>query len=428
MKRLLAVSVLLFSIVGTLAPCVAAADSEALQRDSAAQTDDMAARVTRGAYLARIGSCATCHTTPGGARYAGGRGIPTPFGTVYAGNLTPDPTTGIGAWSADDFWHALHEGRTRDGRLLYPAFPYPSYTKVTREDADALYAYLRTIPPVRHANRPHALRFPYDTRLALYFRPGVYVPQPAQSDAWNRGAYLVTGLGHCGACHAGRDAFGAAGATLHGGLIPVQGWYAPSLHAPDEAGVTSDGTPHDAAHLTALLRDGVAPNASVAGPMAEVVYGSTQYLNAADLRAMATYLAALPSRNSSEAQRADGTRNTTRLDPVVRARGAALYDQHCADCHGKQGKGAAGKYPALAGNRAVTLTPAVNVIRVVLNGGFAPATAGNPHPYGMPPFAPFLDDRDAAAVISYIRNAWGNTASSVTSWEVERDGRGTAAR
>ncbi len=384
---------------------------------------DPATLVTRGAYLARAGNCAACHTAPGGERYAGGRGLPTPFGTVYATNLTPDTETGIGAWSEDDFWRALHNGRARDGRFLYPAFPYPNYTRVTRADADALYAYLRTVPPVQRANRAHTLRFPYNTQIvlagwrALFFRPGVYAPQSDQTDEWNRGAYLVNGLGHCGACHAGRNALGAAGEELRGGLMPLQGWYAPSLHAPHEASLAG----WDPAHAIALLKNGVAPGASVLGPMAEVVYGSTQYLAEQDLRAMATYLAALPPHDNDRPK-------AGRVEPGIYARGEKLYTEHCADCHGENGEGADGKYPALAGNRAVTITPAVNIIRAVLNGGYTPSTAGNPRPYGMPPFAPFLDDMDTAAVVSYIRNAWGNEAPPVSVWEVEQFGRGTAAK
>src|SRR5262249_17737173 len=161
--------------------------------------------VARGAYLAKAGDCAACHTERGGAPYSGARGIDTPFGTVYAPNITPDMETGIGNWSAADFWRAMHNGRSKDGRLLYPAFPYADFTLVTREDSDALYAYLRSVPAVRQPNKPHALRFPYDQQVslavwrALYFRPAVYAPDPGKSQDWNRGAYLVRGLGHCAA-------------------------------------------------------------------------------------------------------------------------------------------------------------------------------------------------------------------------------------
>ncbi|HEY1226756.1 MAG TPA: cytochrome c, partial [Ramlibacter sp.] len=187
----------------------------------------------RGAYLVRVGNCMACHTDRGGAAWAGGRAIETPFGTVYATNLTPDPKHGLGQWTAADFWRALHHGRSRDGRLLYPAFPYPNYTEVTREDADAMFAYLRTVPAVPRANTPHRLRWPYSTQAALavwrtlYFRAGVYEPEGTQSAEWNRGAYLVRGLGHCAACHSARNALGASSdmMDLSGGLIPMQNWY-----------------------------------------------------------------------------------------------------------------------------------------------------------------------------------------------------------
>ncbi len=209
-------------------------------------TDDPAL-LARGAYLARAGNCQDCHTPRGAAPYSGGRGIPTPFGTVYSSNLTPDAATGIGTWNAAEFRRALHNGRSRGGRLLYPAFPYDAYTRISDADADALFAYLRSLPPVVQPNRPHALRFPYDTQWALalwralHFRPGRFEPQPARSAEWNRGAYLVQGLGHCSACHAGRNALGASrdAAGLAGGLIPLQNWYAPALNAAHEAGLAA---------------------------------------------------------------------------------------------------------------------------------------------------------------------------------------------
>ena len=202
-------------------------------------------QVARGAYLAHAGNCAACHTDRGGAAYAGGKGIATPFGTVYASNLTPDAKTGIGTWSAAQFWRAMHNGRAADGRLLYPAFPYPNFTEITRADSDALFAWLRSQVPVTQVDRPHALRFPYNLQAslavwrALFFTPGVYEPDVERSVQWNRGAYLVRSLGHCAACHSPRNAFGATRDSLElsGGLIPLQNWYAPSLASGEEAGV-----------------------------------------------------------------------------------------------------------------------------------------------------------------------------------------------
>ena len=375
--------------------------------------------IARGAYLARAGDCMACHTARGGLPYAGGRGLATPFGTVYAPNITPDAQTGIGAWTADDFWHALHNGIARGGRLLYPAFPYPNMTKTTRADADALYAYLRSLAPVRQPNQPHALRFPYDRQIVLagwrllYFKPGVYVPQPARGADWNRGAYLVEGLGHCAACHSPRNGLGATGARLSGGMIPTIGWYAPALDAAGEAGLRD----WDQAHIVQLLRTGVAPRGAVFGPMAEVVGQSLQYLSDADAGAMAAYLHALPGDPGPRQPSAPPS------DAVMKA-GRDLYEHHCADCHGADGRGTriAGQpaYPPLAGNGALTMADPVNAIRIVLNGGFPPATAGNPRPFGMPPYSPQLDDAEVAAVVTYVRNSWGNAAPPVTPPEVNR--------
>ncbi len=386
-------------------------------------------QVERGAYLARAGNCIGCHTARGGAPYAGGRGIETPFGTVFGSNLTPDSATGLGAWSASQFWRALHNGRSRDGRLLLPAFPYPDYTRVTREDSDAIYAYLRSLAPVHRPTTEHALRFPYNSQLAvalwraLYFRPAT--PEPAasnQSAPWQRGAYLVQGLGHCNACHASRNALGASvdPQDLGGGLIPMQNWYAPSLASRAEAGVQG----WDPAEVVALLKTGVAAQASVTGPMAEVVLNSTQHLNDADLRAMAAYLLALPEPAAPEpvAEPASGAASSAAARAATERlqHGAKLYEAHCAQCHGERGEGAPGIYPRLAGNRAVTLATPVNLARIVLEGGFAPATAGNPRPFGMPPFATVLSNEEVAVVLSYLRNSWGHRAEAVSALEVAR--------
>lgn len=412
-------------IVALLVVGLGAASWQALMPEPenapASPVDDAQGQIARGRYLAMAGNCGACHTTRGGAAFAGGRGIDTPFGTVYSSNITPDLDTGIGRWTSADFWRAMHHGRSRDGRLLYPAFPYPNYTLVTREDADAIHAYLRTLAPVRAPNRPHALRFPYNSQLSLrvwrllFFSPGTFQPRPDRSAEWNRGAYLVQGLGHCDACHAPRNAFGATQGRfeLGGGLIPMLGWYAPSLRSGREAGV-ADWDPRD---VVALLKTGVSPKGSVIGPMAEVVYRSTQHLSTQDLGAIASFLISLPE--SSHPPDGSPAETPERLVTVL-AQGRRLYQTHCEDCHGKNGEGAHGKYPFLAGNRAVTMTVPANVIRVVLLGGFPPGTAGNPRPYGMPPFAPFLKDDEVAAIVTYIRNAWGNRAGAVSPPEVDR--------
>ena len=376
------------------------------------------ALVQRGEYLARVGNCMACHTTQGGAPFAGGRGIETPFGVVHSSNLTPDRAQGIGSWTSAEFWRAMHHGRSKDGRLLVPAFPYPNYTQVTREDSDAIFAYLQSVPAAADANRAHALRFPYNTQAALavwralFFAPGAPAAEPTQTAEYNRGAYLVNGLGHCTACHTPRNALGATSdaKAFTGGLIPVQNWYAPALNAAHEAGVKEWRTDD----VVALLKTGVAPQGSVLGPMAEVVFRSTQYLTDADARAMAVYLQALPQQDRKAPA-------TVAAPPAsAMARGGKVYEQQCAQCHGDRGQGEPGAFPALAGNRAVTLADPTNLVRVVLQGGYLPATAGNPRPHGMPPFQQTLSDEEVAAVTTFVRNSWGNQGPGVGTIEVYR--------
>jgi mono/diheme cytochrome c family protein len=375
--------------------------------------------LARGEYLVRAGSCYGCHTEPGGAPYAGGRAIETPFGIVNSPNLTAD-ATGLAAWSSDDFWRALHNGRSRDGHLLYPAFPYPNYTRLARADADAMFAYLRSVPAIAKQNRPHALRFPFDQPVALavwralFFRPAQFETDSARSPQWNRGAYLVETLGHCNACHSRRNVFGATASPLDlaGGLIPIQNWYAPSLKDNAEAGVGDWPEPE----VVALLKSGVSARGSVQGPMAEVVARSTQFLSEEDLEAMAAYLGSLPD-SSETARGATGSGADT---PSSSTTGAKLYTTHCADCHGERGEGVEGAYPALAGNRAVAITPPANLVHMVLRGGFLPTTPGNPRPYGMPPFATVLSDEQIGQVLSYVRASWGHGAPQVSTLDVSR--------
>jgi mono/diheme cytochrome c family protein len=225
----------------------------------------------------------------------------TPFGTIYSSNITPDPKTGIGAWTADDFYGVMHTGRFPDGGLIYPAMPFGSYTKVTREDSDAIFAYLRSVPPVRQPSRPHDLRFPFNNRQlilgcrTLFFNEGEYQPDPTKSAEWNRGAYLVEGLGHCAMCHTPINALGGSSESqaFEGGLIPMQNWYAPSLTSNKEAGLGE----WSIEEITDLLRAGVSQRGAVYGPMSEVTFNSLQYLSDADIRAMAIYLKSLGQGN-----------------------------------------------------------------------------------------------------------------------------------
>ena len=415
MKRPVLIGLLLLAAALAALLALAWPREQFIASGAAADHAPTPANIARGAYLARAGDCMACHTARGGVPYAGGRALETPFGRLVAPNITPEPTTGIGSWTPDDFWRALHNGVSKDGRLLYPAFPYTNYTKVTRPDADALFAYLRSLPPVRQPNGAHELRFPYNQQLTLagwrllYFKPGVQQPVKAKDARWNRGAYLVEGLGHCSACHSTRNRFGATDSTLGGGLIPTIGWYAPSLTSEAEAGLGR----WSEAHIVQLLGTGVAPGASATGPMAEVVAQSLQYLSQDDLGAMAAYLKSLPAAPPGAHPAAPAPSEQT-----MQA-GEKLYGQHCATCHGERGEGK-GPYPALSGNRALTLAEPVNAIRVVLNGGFAPGTAGNPRPYGMPPFGHALQDADVATLVTYLRASWGNAAAPVSSADVNR--------
>ena len=233
---------------------------------TAARADDKTL-IAKGEYLARAGDCIACHTNPGGALFAGGRPMPTPFGTLYTSNISPDRETGIGTWTADQFYGTMHSGRFPDGGLIYPAMPFGSYTKVTREDSDAIFAYLRSAPPVHQANRPHDLQFPFNNRSlilgwrTLFFQEGEYQPYATKSADWNRGAYLVEGLGHCTMCHTPINALGGntASEAFQGGLIPMQNWYAPSLTSNKEAGL-GDWSIDE---IVDLLRTGVSHRGAV---------------------------------------------------------------------------------------------------------------------------------------------------------------------
>lgn len=383
-------------------------------------------QLIRGEYLAHAGNCMGCHTARGGEQYAGGRAISTPFGNIYSSNLTPDDT-GLGNWTKDDFWRAIHNGKSKDGSFLYPAFPYPNYTKVTRADSDALFAYLQTRTPVKQENQTHALRFPYNQRIllafwrTLYFRPGEFQPQESQSPEWNRGAYLVQGLGHCSACHTSRNALGGtiAEERLGGGMIPMQNWYASALTADKETGLGE----WEEKDIVDLLKTGVSQRGAVFGPMAEVVSTSLQHLSHSDIQSMAIYLKSVAGSSNEQVRSrpvaAAGNSDVLKL-------GAKVYEQQCVTCHGADGKGAPPAYPPLAGNRSLATEVATNAVRMVLNGGYPPGTAGNPRPYGMPPFGTALSDSEVAAVVSYIRASWGNKGDSVFPEYVTRL-RGTPA-
>ena len=380
--------------------------------------NDTTQLLARGEYLARAGDCVACHTAPTGAEFAGGRAMPTPFGDLYVPNITPDDETGIGAWTADEFYRTLHQGIGRDGSLLYPAMPFASYTRVTRSDSDAIYAYLMSVTPVKQRNRPHELRFPYNQRellvgwRTLYFREGEFQPDPSQTPQWNRGAYLVEGLGHCAMCHTQVNRLGGSveSRAFEGGMIPNQNWYAPSLTSNREAGL-GDWSIQD---IKDLLQTGVSRRSTVYGPMAEVTVNSLQYLSDEDIEAMAVYLKSLPPRQAEPPPDA----RARLVSPELMDLGRRTYEPPCAMCHGDEGRGFPPAFPPLAGNPSITMASPVNAIRMVLNGGYAPGTRKNPRPYGMPPFAHLLDDQAVAAVVTYVRVAWDNAGQPVLPMQV----------
>lgn len=368
-------------------------------------------RIERGRYLATVGDCVACHKGPNGP-FGGGTALETPFGNIYPPNITPDLATGIGAWSGEDFWNALHHGRRRDGALLYPGFPYPNFTRVTRADSDAILAFLRTLPPVNAPRRPTELPFPLNIRLAmegwnlLFFTPGTFTPDPSKPEEWNRGAYLVEGLGHCSACHTAKNLLGAdTGTKLGGG--EVQGWFAPALTSDTRRGLGS----WSVEEVMDYLRTGRNARTAASGIMAEAVEHSTQHMTEADLRAVAVYLKSLPD---------DGPAAPPPLaadDPAMRA-GQAVFTDACQACHRGDGQGVPQLFPRLAGNQIVQQASPVGVLRVILGGSRAAGTNAAPTAPAMPSFAWRLTDEQLAAVATYVRNAWGNAAPAVSPGEV----------
>src|SRR3984957_19301032 len=304
----------------------------------------------------------------------------TPFGTLFTSNITPDRETGIGAWTGDQFYATMHVGRFPDGGLLYPAMPFGSYTKVTRRDSDAIFAYLKTVPPVSQANRPHDLKFPFNNRSlilgwrTLYFNEGEYKPDPNRSAEWNRGAYLVEGLGHCAMCHTAINALGGSSESqaFQGGLIPMQNWYAPSLTSDKEAGLGD----WSLKEIADLLKTGVSAHGAVYGPMADVVYNSLQYLTDADVQAMAVYLKSLaqPRRPAAPTSNIPGFESS-----LLVALGKTVYDNQCAVCHGPQGLGKPPNFPPLANNQSIQMESAVNPIRMVIERRLSARFVRQPH-------------------------------------------------
>ena len=368
------------------------------------------AEVTRGEYLVRVGDCEYCHTEPNGKPFAGGRAIPTPFGLIYSINITPDRDTGIGQWSEQDFYKAMHTGISRDGSHLYPAFPYPWFTKVTRADVDAIKAYLETVAPVAQNDKQNRLPWVLSWRgdlfgwNLLFFDEGEYKSDTAQSAQWNRGAYLVQGLAHCGACHTPDNWLGGTkhSEAFEGGSAGMH-WAAPGLGGNIRDGVGG----WSAAEIVEYLKTGANAKSASAGPMSDVVMNSTQYLSDADLNAIALYLKNRPN------DRTKSPPKTRALDTQALARGQALYLDNCTACHNPDGRGVPDVFPPLTGSAAIQADNPGTVIHVVLAGARMAAPSSRPTGLSMPGFGWKLDDREIADVVNYARHAWGNRAPLV---------------
>lgn len=380
----------------------------------------------RGEYLARAGDCVACHSAPGGKAFAGGLKMGTPLGTIAATNITPDVATGIGSYTLGDFDRAVRRGVAPDGRHLYPAMPYPSYAKLADDDVKALYDYfMRAVPPVRQVNPPSEIAAPYDARwpLAVWnmlFTGGTGFTRNPQKDAqWNRGAYLVEGLGHCGACHTPRGwafqekALGADdGAFLSGANL--DDWSAPSLRQNRLSGL---GT-WSVADIVEFLKTGRNQHGSAFGSMRDVINNSTPYLNDADLTAMAVFLKSLPASAEEPAFAYDGATAVALASGRREAVGAGVYVESCQACHRANGGAAPPFVPPLAGNPTVLDRDPASLINIVLNGAGLLVVKGKPEAYRMPQYREQLSNQQVAEVVSFIRGGWGNHAPAVSAQEV----------
>ncbi len=378
------------------------------------------ALIAKGRYIAQLGDCVACHTAPGGAEMAGGRALETPFGTLYSTNITADAATGIGSWSYAAFDRAMRQGVSADGHRLYPAMPYPSYAKMTDADMAALWAYLQQgLPPVARANQPLAMHFPFNQRWGLAYwdaafaEKTAFIANPDHDAVWNRGAYLVQGLGHCGACHTPRGIGfqelamterGTAGASFLSGAR-VEHWNAIALR---DLWTVND--------TVEMLKTGQNRFATASGSMTDVILHSTQHLDDADLLAMATYLKSLPSDRPQTAAPAP----VASAEPPAKlftTAGGLGYAQFCTDCHRLNGGGVKGVFPALAGNPTVAAQDPATLIHITLTGWKTASTAAHQRVYTMPAFAR-LGDAEIAEILSFVRESWGQGAGPVNAAEV----------
>jgi mono/diheme cytochrome c family protein len=365
-----------------------------------------AAQLRRGQYLVRAGDCVSCHMREGGEPLAGGLGLKTPFGTIYSSNISADQETGVGNWTPDQFYRAMHDGVGVHGENLYPAFPYPWFRRASRADDDAILAYLKSTPTVRYTPPANRLPFPLNIRFMikgwnlLFLRSKDFQPDPNQSAAWNRGAYLVEGLAHCGGCHTPKNLLGAdkAGKAFHGG--DLDNWVAPDLTANARTGLGG----WSAEDVAEYLSTGRNAHANAGGAMADVITYSTSLLTDADRQAVVTYLKAQP---------ASPTPPATSVDSSAMRRGAAIYSDACAACHLESGVGQPRYIPPLGHNAMLQQANPTGVAHLILAGSRTGDSPSRPSPLAMPAFAWKLSDQEAADVATFIRNAWGNQAEPV---------------
>jgi mono/diheme cytochrome c family protein len=364
-----------------------------------------AAQTDGGSYQMVLGDCRGCH----GKNLAGGITLETPFGRLVTPNITPDKETGIGNYTGEDFRQAMKNGIAPSNKLLYPAMPYPSYARMSDADVAALWSYLKTIKPVKHRVEVNQLKFPFSLRFLMrgwnlfFFRPAPYADDPAKTAAWNRGAYLVGGPAHCGACHTPKNFFGAdKDVALTGALL--EGWFAPDLTANRDTGLGS----WSKEEIVGYLQTGGNAHSIASGPMAEAVENSTSQMTSDDLNAIAFYLKDLPA---SAGHGANGGMDES-LEAQVAA-GRALYDINCAACHSRDGKGSK-LFPPLSDNANIRQEQPDTIVRIVLAGSKAAATHFAPTGASMPSLGWKLSDEQVADILSYVRNNWGNRAPAVS--------------
>jgi mono/diheme cytochrome c family protein len=374
------------------------------------------AEIERGRYLTAVADCTACHTDPADNRpFAGGRPVQTPFGSVLAANITPDEQTGIGHWTFEQFDAAVRGGRRPDGKRLYPAMPFVYYSRMSRSDVNAIRAYLATVAPVHKQVESNQLPFPFDIRWgmrlwdALYFKEEPFKPDPSRPEAWNRGAYLVQGPGHCAACHTPKTWLGGdrKDESLQG--YSLQGWFAPNITNDPSRGLGN----WSSADLVAYLKTGHNRFAGAAGPMAEEVVHSSSRMTDSDLSAIATYLESEPSGSVASDKPLAAT------NPVMTS-GAAIYQDLCSACHRHDGSGVPYLIPDLSHSASVQSREATSMLRVVLEGAQTAATVDEPTGPAMPAFAWQLDDAQIAAVTTYLRNSWGHAAPATTPGDVRK--------